>query len=47
MICTIQVGELEDVRIPMVMKVKGCPLNFQLTAGQPDQKPVVRYSNQN
>ncbi|XP_012940303.1 deleted in lung and esophageal cancer protein 1 [Aplysia californica] len=38
-----KVGDLDDVKIPMDMKVLGCPLSFQLTAGQPEQKPVVRF----
>ena len=33
-----QIGELEETKIPVV----GCPLSFQMTAAQPDLKPVVR-----
>ena len=29
--------------IPVKMTVVGCPLSFQMTAAQPDLKPIVRY----
>ena len=37
-----QIGELEETNIPVTMTVVGCPLSFQMTAAQPDLKPVVR-----
>ena len=37
-----QVGDLEEVKIPLTMQVKGCPITFQLTACASDQKPIVR-----
>ena len=37
-----QIGELEETKIPVSMTVVGCPLSFQMTAAQPDLKPVVR-----
>ncbi|XP_052246606.1 deleted in lung and esophageal cancer protein 1-like isoform X3 [Dreissena polymorpha] len=39
----LKVGDLEEVRIPVTMEVKGCPLTFQMTSGIPDLKPVVRF----
>ncbi|KAL8567948.1 hypothetical protein ACOMHN_029123 [Nucella lapillus] len=38
-----KVGELAPVKIPVSMTAKGCPLNFQMTAANPDQSPVIRY----
>ena len=37
-----QIGELKETKIPVSMTVVGCPLSFQMTAAQPDIKPVVR-----
>ena len=37
-----QIGELEETKISVSMTVVGCPLSFQMTAAQPDLKPVVR-----
>ena len=37
-----QIGELEETKIPVMMTVAGCTLSFQMTASQPDLKPVVR-----
>ena len=37
-----QIGELEETKIRVTMTVVGCPLTFQMTAAQPDLKPVVR-----
>ena len=39
---SFQIGELEETNIPVMMTVVGCPLSFQMTATQPDLKPVVR-----
>ncbi|ESO99858.1 hypothetical protein LOTGIDRAFT_238688 [Lottia gigantea] len=39
--CTI--GDLEPITFPLTMTVVGCPLNFQMTAAIPNQKPVVRF----
>ena len=39
---SFQIGELEETKIPLTMTVVGCPLSFQMTAAQPDLKPVVR-----
>ena len=40
-----QVGELEPVLMPVSMTVKGCPLNFQMTAANPEQSTVLRQDN--
>ena len=42
LILSFQIGELEETNIPVTMTVVGCPLYFQMTAAQPDLKPVVR-----
>ncbi|GFR90269.1 deleted in lung and esophageal cancer protein 1 [Elysia marginata] len=39
------VGYLKTVHIPVSITVVGCPLNFQLTAGQTDHKAVVRFGS--
>ncbi|CAL1533794.1 unnamed protein product [Lymnaea stagnalis] len=39
----IKVGDLEPGVIDMIMTVIGCPLSFQMTIGQPDQKPIARF----
>ncbi|XP_053374594.1 deleted in lung and esophageal cancer protein 1-like isoform X2 [Mercenaria mercenaria] len=38
-----KVGELEETKIPVSMKVLGCPLTFQMTSGIPEMKPMVRF----
>ncbi|KAK6165505.1 hypothetical protein SNE40_022422 [Patella caerulea] len=40
---TCKVGDMEAIMIPVSMTVIGCPLNFQMTAAIPDQKPIVRF----
>lgn len=40
-----KVGYLDAVCIPTTLTVVGCPLNFQLTAGQADHKAVVRFGS--
>ncbi|XP_059148965.1 deleted in lung and esophageal cancer protein 1-like [Physella acuta] len=42
---TFQADDLEPVRIPVSLTSCGCPLSFQLTAGQPDLKPIVRFGS--
>ena len=37
-----QVGDLDVVLVPVSMTVIGCPLNFQMTAANPDQSTVLR-----
>ncbi|TWW70940.1 Deleted in lung and esophageal cancer protein 1 [Takifugu flavidus] len=41
-----KVGELEDTLIPMQVKVKGCPIYFQITGPQPNDQnrgPTLRF----
>nr|KAG5714264.1 hypothetical protein BaRGS_018481 [Batillaria attramentaria] len=38
-----KVGKLDNVCIPVSMTVKGCPLQFQMTAANPEQEPVIRF----
>ncbi|XP_076461366.1 deleted in lung and esophageal cancer protein 1-like isoform X2 [Babylonia areolata] len=38
-----KVGDHDPVKIPISMTVKGCPLNFQMTAANPDQSTVLRF----
>ncbi|RUS82779.1 hypothetical protein EGW08_009443 [Elysia chlorotica] len=40
-----KVGYLEPVPILATITVVGCPLNFQLTAGQAEHKAVVRFGS--
>ncbi|KAK7011463.1 deleted in lung and esophageal cancer protein 1 [Biomphalaria glabrata] len=41
----IEVGDLEPVVMPMSATVVGCPLHFQLTAGQPELRTIVRFGS--
>ncbi|KAH9519059.1 Deleted in lung and esophageal cancer protein 1 [Bulinus truncatus] len=41
----LEVGDLTPMSIPMEATVVGCPLGFQLTAGQPDVKTIVRFGS--
>ncbi|PVD31091.1 hypothetical protein C0Q70_10369 [Pomacea canaliculata] len=38
-----KVGELDPTYIPVNINITGCPLNFQMTAANPDQKTTLRY----
>uniref|UniRef100_A0A8W8MX88 Deleted in lung and esophageal cancer protein 1 n=1 Tax=Magallana gigas TaxID=29159 RepID=A0A8W8MX88_MAGGI len=40
---TVKVGDMSPVSVPVSMTAVGCPLKFQLTASQPDQKPIIRF----
>ncbi|XP_061179869.1 deleted in lung and esophageal cancer protein 1-like isoform X2 [Saccostrea echinata] len=42
-IMTVKVGDMSAVSIPISMTAVGCPLKFQMTAAQPDQKPIIRF----
>ncbi|KAK7110848.1 deleted in lung and esophageal cancer protein 1-like isoform X2 [Littorina saxatilis] len=38
-----KVGDLDQVLIPVSMTVKGCPLNFQMTAANPNLPTILRF----
>nr|XP_022304299.1 deleted in lung and esophageal cancer protein 1-like isoform X2 [Crassostrea virginica] len=40
---TIKVGDMSPVSVPITLTAVGCPLKFQLTAAQPEQKPIIRF----
>lgn len=37
------VGDLKPFNIPISMTVHGCPLNFQMTAANPEQNAILRF----
>ncbi|XP_056008414.1 deleted in lung and esophageal cancer protein 1-like isoform X2 [Ostrea edulis] len=42
-VMTVKVGDMSPLSVPISMTAVGCPLKFQLTAAQPEQKPIIRF----